>query len=89
MSTPVSRRSPSRPPDMVGCWYTPLGTATAHMSNRFTKLVNLPSLAFLVHVTYTQTDSHQRQCKWVSQKGKADLIEHPIRFKGELKGKGG
>lgn len=61
VSTPESRKSPSSPPVIVECWYTPLGTATAHMSSRFTKLVNLPSLAFLVHVTYTRTDSHQQR----------------------------
>lgn len=56
---------------MVGCGYTPLGTATAHMSSRFTKLVNLPSLAFLVQVTYTLTHSHPRRSKGVkgNQKG--------------------
>ena len=74
---------------MLGCWYTPLGTATAHMSSRFTKLVNLPSLAFLVHVTYTQTDSLQRRTTGVSNVGRRDLMAHVIGFRGGGQGERG
>ena len=61
---PESLRSPSSPPVIWGCWYTALGTDTAHMSSRLTKLVNRPSFAFRVHVTCMPKNATHSTLGW-------------------------
>lgn len=72
--TPERRKFPEPLPLSSGCSYTALGTETAHMSSKLTKLVKRPNLAFLVHVTCSDKVSLQDVEKGIQISIEASLM---------------